>query len=410
MHLIRHTINQIGLMLIPITIIGGFFIYTAIKFISYEETDEYLTFEMNRIVKQYYLTNELPEINDVDEIIPNFESIVPFFKDTFIVDDSDGEEISYRELYFSLEHEGEVYGIVLRHLLLGRGDIARGSMYIIFGLMVLISITVLLMVNLITDRIWQPFFDTLKRIRSYNVQDTLPEFKATEIEEFSVLNSTILQMLKKMTGDYKRTKEFNENAAHELQTYLAVIKTSNEELLNTLPESSKWIEEARKSYASATKLSHIQKSLLLLSKIGNKEFYNNVYVPLDRVLEKSIEDFQEVIELLNINVTTEINRIKLLMDSGLATILTTNLVKNAVKHNINDGFIKIILNQNSLVISNSGESNKSNPSLLMERFEKGHSGNMGLGLAIVKQICDLYDFPLQYSIIGNNHEIFISFK
>lgn len=409
MKLIRHTINQIGLMLIPITIVGGFFIYYAIKFISYEETDEYLMFEMERIVKQHALANDLPEWHEVDEIIHNYEHIEPFFKDTLIVEGSDEEPISYRELYFPLDKNGETYGIVIRHLVLGRGDIARGSMYIIFGLMIIISVTVLIMVNLITDRIWQPFFDTLRHIRSYNVKDTVPPFTITGIEEFSALNSTLSQMLKKMSGDYKRTKEFNENAAHELQTHLAVIKTSNEELLNTLPEGSKSLEIARKAYVSATKLAHIQKSLLLLSKIGNKEYYNNVDVSLDVILRQSMEDFREVIELLPLKVTENIQHKVVSMDSGLAVILTTNLIKNAVKHNVENGHIVIELTSQYLLISNSGKFVNTNPNVLMERFEKGQSGNMGLGLAIVKQICDLYDFPIEYSIDGDLHQINIKF-
>jgi signal transduction histidine kinase len=98
------------------------------------------------------------------------------------------------------------------------------------------------------------------------------------------------------------------------------------------------------------------------------------------------------------------------MDTGLAEIMINNLLKNAVKYNIQDGFISIILTQSSLIIKNSGLPFSGNPGTLLERFAIGEKGNLGIGLSIVKQICELYNFNISYHIDNSIHELNIQFK
>ena len=93
------------------------------------------------------------------------------------------------------------------------------------------------------------------------------------------------------------------------------------------------------------------------------------------------------------------------MDAGLAGILINNLIKNAVKHNLQQGYITIKLTAEKLEIENSGPEFKGNPDSLLQRFSKGENGNIGIGLAIVKQICELYHFTLSYKISEKNHKI-----
>jgi signal transduction histidine kinase len=97
------------------------------------------------------------------------------------------------------------------------------------------------------------------------------KLEPSEIEEFSELNSSINHMTSKMSSDYKKS-EFTENASHEFQTPLAIIKGKIDLLLqeNTLKEEAMTllisIEEA------TSRLSRINKSLLLLSKIENQQY------------------------------------------------------------------------------------------------------------------------------------------
>lgn len=115
-------------------------------------------------------------------------------------------------------------------------------------------------------------------------------------------------------------------------------------------------------------------------------------------------------EIRGIRLITRVEACPLRMDPGLAEILVTNLVKNAVKHNVEGGFIEVALSRRELVIANSGHPFEGDPSGLMERFVKGTHGNMGIGLAIVKQICDLHQMEITYTITEKTrHTLKISF-
>jgi signal transduction histidine kinase len=90
-------------------------------------------------------------------------------------------------------------------------------------------------------------------------------------------------------------------------------------------------------------------------------------------------------------------------------VLVNNLVKNAVKHNVQQGYISIHLNKKSLEIENSGLPHSGNPEIMFRRFAKGENGNSGIGLAIVKEICHLYNFKISYQIQETIHKISILF-
>ena len=414
MKLIRKTVRFTGLVLIPVTILGAVFIYFYIRTISFSEADEYLTFEMQRIQRFYEINNDLPsDLYKINRVYSDSVYQNAIFRDTTIVDPLNNEEIQFRELIFSVTSTSEsdsIITVALSQALLGRGDVARGSIYIIFAVLGMFTISVLVVMNAVAGKIWQPFFNTLDVLKNYKVQDSVPDFHQSDIDEFNLLNRTISKMLDQMSGDYHRTKEFNENAAHELQTQLALIRSAHEELLNTLPSGSEWLQEAGKAHAAASKLTHIQKSLLLLSKIANKEFDKSNKVILCDIINSVLKDFNEVIELRKIQLTVKMDGSNVVMDEGLAIVLITNLIKNSVKHNKLNGNISIELKKLKLSLINSGEFYHGDPKELMNRFSSGGSESMGLGLAIVKQICDLYGFDLKYSIDQELHQIQIDFN
>ena len=99
------------------------------------------------------------------------------------------------------------------------------------------------------------------------------------------------------------------------------------------------------------------------------------------------------------------------IEEPLAEIMVSNLVKNAVQHNIENGWIQISLDNEELVIRNSGLDPKVVPEKLFDRFKKGNqtSESLGLGLSIVKQICDLNGYGLGYEYEDGEHEIEVRF-
>lgn len=410
MKLIKKTYFYTAIWLLPVMVIGSVFCFFMIEYIAYEETDEFLTYEMERLKNYHKQHDDLPEFHKVANLIPNRHYEEPLFKDTMLLEPGDNEMVPYRELHFSIKHKGQDYGIVLRHLLLGRDDIAQGTLFIVVGLMLLIALIIFLIVNLVTGRIWKPFYEALAKLINFKIDNPLPAFPRTSIDEFTALNSTLLSLLRKISDDYRHNKEFNENASHEFQTHLAIIRANTEKLLNNgLVTVSLGIDELKKIYSASTKLSQVQKSLLLLSKISNREFSNNVTVDLHKVITLSLETFSEAAQLRGICIEKHINPVTIDMDVGLAEILVNNLVKNAVKYNVENGYISVSLDTDSLVIKNSGQPYCGDPNTLLERFARGNEGNLGIGLAIAKQICEVYNFALSYSVADTHDHILTVF-
>jgi signal transduction histidine kinase len=91
----------------------------------------------------------------------------------------------------------------------------------------------------------------------------------------------------------------------------------------------------------------------------------------------------------------------------LADILWTNLFQNAIKHNVENGIIKIELNRERLLISNTGRKPTVEPDKLFERFQKADqsSDSIGLGLSIIKRIVEQNDYTIEYSYSDGWHAI-----
>ena len=410
MKLIKRTYVLTVFWILPIIVAGSIFSFYMIKYIIYEETDEFLTYEMQRLINYHAENQALPDYHKVADILDETRYEVPVFRDTLMLEPGDNEMVPHRELYFTIDHRGKPVTIVLRHLLPGKDDIIQGTILIVSGLILLVSLVLFLMVNHISGRIWKPFYRTLDTLTSYKISDPIPGFSNTSIDEFNTLNKTAGALLKQITSDYKRIKEFNENASHELQTHLAMIRANAEKLLNDVDRSALEADKLQMIYNATVKLSQVQRSLLLLSRIGNREYRNNVELDMAEKVRQALELFSEPITLRGITIETALEPVRLNMDEGLAEILVTNIVKNAVKHNVDKGYISIFLTKEQLIIENAGSAYSGSPENLMERFTTGDSGNIGIGLAIVKQICEVHAYRLSYRIKNSSiHIISIGF-
>ncbi len=95
----------------------------------------------------------------------------------------------------------------------------------------------------------------------------------------------------------------------------------------------------------------------------------------------------------------------------MAETLISNLLINAIKHNVPEGRIDIELNVCRLRISNTGQKPKINPDILFERFKKANpsSDSPGLGLSIVRQICLQNGINIDYAYINNRHTVTLHF-
>jgi signal transduction histidine kinase len=265
----------------------------------------------------------------------------------------------------------------------------------------------------VSGPLFKPFRNTLKRIQGFQLNEKeYLKAEETNVEEFKDLNLFVEEMTKKAVSDYKNLKEFAENASHELQTPIAIARGKLELLAETKLDEEQY-EHVEKLERTLKKLSRLSESLALLTKIENHEFINDEKVNLSRLIREGIAAFQEFAGLNNLTVLTDIeDDIFVEMHPVLAEILWTNLFQNAIKHNIDNGEIQVVLNSEKLVISNTGKPLKVNTEELFARFKKADqsSNSIGLGLSIIKRIIDQSGFEISYTTENDWHYMEIILK
>ena len=125
-----------------------------------------------------------------------------------------------------------------------------------------------------------------------------------------------------------------------------------------------------------------------------------------------LPEYDELIYLKEIKLEWEVtDQVSIVADKVLLQILLTNLINNAIRHNIESGRLVIQLTANYLRIRNSGDDLDVAPLLFFERFKKSNQGSnsLGLGLAIVKKICEIYSFTPDYQMEKGEHILTITF-
>ena len=160
------------------------------------------------------------------------------------------------------------------------------------------------------------------------------------------------------------------------------------------------------------RLSKLNQSLLLLTKIDNQQFQETEPVDLGIIITKRLDNYEELIASKEISLTRNIKSpFILLMNEILAEVLVSNLITNAIKHNTKNGSIHITLQEKQLAVSNTGSPLTTDPDILFERFKKDKAGStsLGLGLSIVKKICDQYNFTVRYDSTKSIHTLTILF-
>lgn len=288
--------------------------------------------------------------------------------------------------------------------------IAIAATTLLFVLLLIIGL--LLLNSRLSITIWRPFQNTIAKLKAFNINNAkCIQFEKSDILEFEELNNTLSVLLEHSISLYKTQKEFTENASHELQTPLAIITNKLDLLLQheTLTERQyRIIEEINKVL---TRISRINKNLLLLAKIENQQFADTHNIDMSIMIQQCLEHIREYCENadLHIIVHTE-NDIMIEANAILIEVLINNLFMNAIRYNQENGEIIISLSKNGLTVSNSGAA-ALNTEKLFKRFSsvsEKKSGS-GLGLAIVKEVCNQHCWKMEYSFSDNHHHFSLLF-
>ena len=219
-------------------------------------------------------------------------------------------------------------------------------------------------------------------------------------------------MIERNTSIYHNQREFIENAAHELQTPLAVFQAKIDTLIQSADFSNEQYEMLSSLNDSVSRLTRLNKNLLLLSKIESDNYTEKQIISLNEAIEKHFDFFTEQAKAKKLTIKTELSEtVSTNSNPVLAEILISNLFLNAIKHNVAYGQILVSLSNYSLTFSNTGQPQPLVADKLFNRFSKSNpsaQGN-GLGLAIIKKIADLNKWKITYSFANNLHSFSVTF-
>lgn len=179
----------------------------------------------------------------------------------------------YRVLYTKINIQRQPYVLMIRLNLVESEDLIKTLTGLYFAVLFTLLLVIFFVTRFISNKLWQPFFDTLQKIEQFNIeQNLLPVFIATPIKEFTQLNKGLTKLIKDNLKAFQSQKEFTENAAHELQTPLAVFQSKLDMLLQEPSLNQNQAAILQSLYEAASRLSRLNKNLLLLAKIENNQY------------------------------------------------------------------------------------------------------------------------------------------
>lgn len=238
--------------------------------------------------------------------------------------------------------------------------------------------------------------------------DDLSAIERAEIPvEVSPLIEALNRLFVRIEDGFNRERQFTDNAAHELRTPLAAIKTQAQVIARTEKLSNEGRLHLDNLLAAVDRASAMTSSLLAFARLQN-ERTAPVMVDLAAITLTEIEALKSFAEQRNVHVVSHLQDVSIKgVPEGLAT-LVRNLVQNAIKFSPEGGAVDVNLKNSASVIELSVGDN--GPGIaphhrdrVFERFyriNKSHHDGIGLGLAMVKWVVDQHS--AQIVLADNN--------
>lgn len=404
------------LVMVAIFLFSSIVLYQLTKIILIREMDDDLSGIENKVKAYVNEFNKLPDAYPLDEERMNFvlsgqQPSIRSFELTQLYSNREKKMHNFRKLVFPLRFNNNWYRVTVAKPLEGMRHLSSALIKISLGTILIIIIISVFLNKILLRRLWSPFYESMSIMRNFRLGKTKSlDFPSTSIEEFSFMNESLSLATEKAELDYLLLREFTENASHEMQTPLSIIRSKLDMMIQEKDLSEKQSELAKVAYSSIKKLSRLNQSLLLLAKIENQQFTNIQTIDLKKIVEEKIEQFQELWQNQQIAVQYELQESKIPISPELLDSLLNNLLSNASNHNIPCGKILIELEQRQLTISNTGLPFSLDEKRLFMRFykESVNSNHNGLGLSIVKQISKISSITTSYQFTGKLHSFILN--
>lgn len=410
MKLLSYTYRKLALLLFLLMAVWGVLFYYAIIDEVVDETDDTLE-NYGEILMESALHD--PSILETEG------SLMSFYKFTPI---SEEEGRHYRQVfydatvYIELEDEdepvrvmctafrmpdGQYYELKLMISILERDDMVEAMLWYLGALFLLFLICTSIGIQLVLKGVFRPLHRLLDWLHCIQPGKEVPPLdNPTKIREFRQLSDAALDMGNRSYKAYEEQKQFIENASHELQTPLAIVRGKVELLAESEGMTEQQMEQLDEIYATLGRAVKLNKSLLLLSRIENGQYTEMEDVSVDEILDELLPDLMDIYEYKQVRLIRKREEQPFIIrcNHSLAQILVSNLVKNSLLHNREGGELQVLTTPTSLVIKNTGDVPLDGEKLF-RRFYHGMDGkkdSTGLGLAIARSIALSSSLKLTY--------------
>ena len=218
-------------------------------------------------------------------------------------------------------------------------------------------------------------------------------------DELDELANTMNAMFDKLESDFDAQKQFTSNASHELRTPVSVILAQCEYGFDHADSAEELLQVISSVQEQGYKMSGLIKLLLMFTRIDQgTEHYPKEDTDLTELLHSVCEDMR-IIADKDITVTEELAPVTAYVNREMLTLLTANLIQNALRYGKEGGTVRVGLSESGsmavLTVEDDGIGISADDlPHIWERFYRSDrsrsSKGLGLGLALVKQIAGFH--------------------
>lgn len=412
---------RLAMVLLPLMAVwAALFYFKTLDEIN-DETDDALDEFSDIVISRVLSGREMPSnigANILYDIIPigrqfaqDHPSIRYYFNDEHFP--SIGKEPARVLTTVFMTDGGEYFLLKAYTPTIDKEELMQGTLVWVVILYFALLITVIMVTVLVFYRNMRPLYRLLEWLDRFKVGGQNPPLdNPTGISEFKKLNVAAEKALGRYEEAFEAQKEFIGNASHELQTPLAVMGNRIEWLLDNTDLDEKQIGELLGIQRTLGGVVRLNRTLLLLTKIDNRQFPESTDVDIPEMLEESVALFSEIYADKDIKVEfSRRDSLTVRMNESLARTLTGNLLKNAYIYTRTGGMIRISVSGRTMEIANTGDQ-ALDADHIFDRFYKsgGREGALGLGLALVGAVQRYYSLDVGYRFEGGMHIFSVKWK
>lgn len=413
MKLLRYTYWKLFPFLFLLLAVWGVLFYITILEEVTDETDDSLENYRNILVNSALRDSTILYTRGNPMTMYNFRSIDPseahhykevFYDSTVYIEIEDEyEPVRVMKSCFMMP-SGQYYELELKLSTLEREDMVEAILSYLLALFMLMFISMVIIVRIVLKKAFSPLDKLMLWLRKIQPDAEVPPLENnTQIKEFEELSAAALDMGNRSHKAYCRQKQFVENASHELQTPLAIACNKIELLAESDSLTEAQMHELSEVYATLHRAVHLNKSLLLLTRIENRQYVETETVQPHMLMREIVDELTEIYEDKNLAIDIAVHApFTIQCNQTLMRILLTNLLKNAFVHTPAGGRLLINVTATTLELRNSGHS-PLDADRIFERFHRAQTTNkesVGLGLSIARSIAHASGLTLSYKWDG----------